>query len=312
MRTSAWVWMMTLAAVSAACDKRTQTSTSQTSTNADDKPREQQPPTKADEPREQHPTTIVAQRTPLPDGVTLSQAQSLDNDATKTASEVEAILAKANPVRWAPAGSGNMYAAGVEPNGSVTYPCRAKVANEYWLGRTWPGAGCFIGIDGRSEYAAPNNFDVLVGDGGQWVTTHHGGVVPNAAMEGKLVLCVAIRATGETVPGWLAPGGKDGDCYYQWEGHDGHESHYRLLVIGEQDTLAKNGTDIPAKCSGGPCELLDNLGTWIAAHPARAAAIVGGAIVAAYVCTQLGGAVGGAIGGPPGAAGGAILCSIAL
>lgn len=202
-----------------------------------------------------------------------------------------------------------MYAAGVETNGAVTYPCRAIVANEYWLGRTWPGAGCFIGIDGRPEYAAPNNFEVLVGDGGEWITTHHGGVLPNAAKEGKLVLCAAIRATGEIVPGWLAPNGKDGDCHYHWgegRGTETHESHYRLLIIREGDKLARNGADIPAKCSGGLCEALDGVGGWIAAHPAKTAALVGAAVLVAYVCGQLGGSVGGAYG----AGGAAIACTI--
>lgn len=147
----------------------------------------------------------------------------------------ETVVVKPAPsLRWAVAGTGNMKPMGVEANGVSTYTCRARVSSEFWLGRTWPGAGCFIGIDGRSEYAKPNDFDVLVGDGGT-LQNHTGGVVSHAAkLDDRLVICVALRPGGGAYPGWLAPRGRlPRECVYQFDGHDAHESTYQLLIVDE-------------------------------------------------------------------------------
>lgn len=213
------------------------------------------------------------------------------------------------PAYWAPKGSPDAVIAGFE-NGVSTNVCRAFVTRangSTWKanGRTWPGdPNCHIAFDGQRHDRA--DFEVLAGDGIVWTHSHHAGVpqgvVISAINEGykKTVPCVALRASGELVPGWITVDGTLG-CSYTWVNNTSvAETSYLLPLAPADSALPRTEHDQPAQCSGGLCEFLDTLGRDIAKNPVPFIIVVAGIATCAII--------GGSVGAGVGAAGAGLVC----
>ena len=157
----------------------------------------------------------------------------------------------------------------------------------------------------------PTTFDVLIGTGGELRFNHHGGwfagVFKTSGEKDRdfLAPCVALRATGERVPGYIVvknPARDQDRCEYSYNGVNTFEHHYELLLAPNKAPELITHDAHEAGCNAGFCQVMDHFGYWVAASPVRFVLLSVAAVAFVETCGAIGGAASGGL-----AAGGAAL-----